>query len=294
MTRSSLALVLIASLFGEVAAAQQQTRGRLPLESVTTSQGLPSDSITTITTDSRGYVWFGTLDGLSRYDGERFVNYTTDDGLPDRMIWSIAEDARGGIWVGTFNGAARMTPTATRGRSLFARVATPRGKEGGATAVIVDRSGTIWSQCNDDLCFANDGRLQVDDSFHRAGGRDVNDIVSGVSGDLWLATTYGLMHRERDAVWHHFDVQPNHGGDDTDSVVCDADGRVWITNGFGVIVYTPKEGDTDTRSLAERAGPALTPGARLRMPAPGRQSPLQCRSPRRSFTRGRPTSGATA
>ncbi len=119
--RFGLALSLVVCLAGKASAVQMQARGRLPLESVTTSQGLPNDSISTITTDSRGYVWFGTLDGLSRYDGERFVDYTTDDGLPDRMIWSIAEDRRGGIWIGTRQGAVEMTPSATRGRSLFSR-----------------------------------------------------------------------------------------------------------------------------------------------------------------------------
>jgi ligand-binding sensor domain-containing protein/signal transduction histidine kinase len=268
MNRSALALLLVACLVGTAAAAQQQTRGRLPLESVTTSQGLPSDSITTITTDSRGYVWFGTLDGLSRYDGERFVSYTTDDGLPDRMIWSIAEDSRGGMWIGTFNGAAEMTPAATRVHSVFTRIPPLRGNGDNAAAVFVDRNGTVWSQCDHDLCVVKDGHLELDASFRRAGGRDVNHLASDAAGGLWLATDYGLMHREH-GVWQHFDVQPNHGGDETDAVVCDRDGRVWITNGFGIIVYAPKEGDTDARSLAERAGQPLTPGMPLHLPAPG-------------------------
>ena len=118
---------------------------------MTTSQGLPSDSISTITTDSRGYVWFGTLDGLSRYDGERFVDYTTDDGLPDRMIWSIAEDRRGGIWIGTRQGVAQLTPSATRGRALFAPILPPSGKAVDASALYIDRDGTVWTQCDADI-----------------------------------------------------------------------------------------------------------------------------------------------
>src|SRR5207253_9342858 len=113
------ALLLAVALSTNVEA--QAVRGRLPIESFTSAQGIANDSITTITTDSRGFVWFGTLDGLSRYDGDRFVNYTTDDGLPDRMIFSFAEDRKGDVWIGTTSGAAPMGTPATRGPRLFSK-----------------------------------------------------------------------------------------------------------------------------------------------------------------------------
>ncbi|HXH38669.1 MAG TPA: two-component regulator propeller domain-containing protein, partial [Thermoanaerobaculia bacterium] len=269
--RLGLAASLVVCLAANAYAAQQQVRGRLPLESVTTSQGLPNDSITTITTDSRGYVWFGTLDGLSRYDGERFIDYTTDDGLPDRMIWSIAEDRRGGMWIGTRQGAAEMTPSATRGHSLFARVQPPSGKAADASALYIDRAGTVWAQCGDvDLCVEKHGRLEVDEAFRRAGGRGVNEIAGAADGALWVATEYGLMHRGRGGEWHHIDMQPNRGGDGIGGVLLDGDGRVWVTNGFGIIVYAPADDDRDTRSLADRAGTPLLPGMPVRLPRPGK------------------------
>jgi signal transduction histidine kinase/streptogramin lyase len=269
--RFGLAVSLVLCFAGDVIAAQQQVRGRLPIESVTTSQGLPSDSITTITTDSRGYVWFGTRDGLSRYDGEHFVNYTTDDGLPDRMIWSIAEDRRGGIWVGTSRGLAEMTPGATRGHSLFTLMTPPSGKTDDASAVYTDRRGTVWAQCGAGLCVVNHGRLEADEAFRQAGGRGVRDMVEDGHAVFWVVTEYGLMRRGRDGAWRHFDVQPqtNGGGDSVGAVRCDREGRIWITNALGILVYQPGDDDRDTRSLAERAGPPLTPGMPLHLPGPG-------------------------
>src|SRR5215208_5426783 len=64
---------LVAALFATAqAVGSQPVRGRLPLEAFTVAQGLANDSVTAITPDSRGFLWFATLDGLSRYDGSAF------------------------------------------------------------------------------------------------------------------------------------------------------------------------------------------------------------------------------
>jgi len=46
----------------------------LPIRSYNTSDGLAGDRINKIVVDSRGFVWFGTPEGLSRFDGHRFVS----------------------------------------------------------------------------------------------------------------------------------------------------------------------------------------------------------------------------
>jgi ligand-binding sensor domain-containing protein len=55
----------------------------LPLRSYSTADGLVSNRISRIVSDSRGYLWFCTEGGLSRFDGHTFTNYTTEQGLPD-------------------------------------------------------------------------------------------------------------------------------------------------------------------------------------------------------------------
>lgn len=69
------------------------------------SNGLISNSITTIFKDHKGFMWIGTSSGLSRYDGHHFVNYTHDvfDSLSikDNYIVDIQEDFEGNLWVET-------------------------------------------------------------------------------------------------------------------------------------------------------------------------------------------------
>ena len=74
---------------------------QLMMDSLITLYGL---SIKTET----GFLWFGTLEnGISQYDGEKFVNFTTDDGLADNSVWAIHQDRDGYIWLGTRSGVSR-------------------------------------------------------------------------------------------------------------------------------------------------------------------------------------------
>ena len=63
-------------------AAPRASAEQLPLKSYTTADGLPSDRVHCILSDSRGFLWMGTEDGLSRFDGYGFRNIGTADGLP--------------------------------------------------------------------------------------------------------------------------------------------------------------------------------------------------------------------
>ena len=72
--------------------------------------GLPSDMVGDILQDSRGFLWIGTNNGLSRYDGYALKNYTYEpfnpDTLPCATVTELEEDAHGDIWIGTDVGLA--------------------------------------------------------------------------------------------------------------------------------------------------------------------------------------------
>lgn len=68
------------------------------------SDGLVQSQIHALHEDSQGYLWIGTLGGLSRWDGKEFVNFTTEDGLGSKYIRCLAEDEQGRILVGHYKG----------------------------------------------------------------------------------------------------------------------------------------------------------------------------------------------
>ena len=67
-------------------------------KTLTEADGLVSNTVLTVFEDSHGNMWFGTTDGLTRYDGENFQTFTTEDGLARNTIGLIFEDRQGMIW----------------------------------------------------------------------------------------------------------------------------------------------------------------------------------------------------
>ncbi len=72
---------------------------------LTVKQGLSQSSVTCIFQDRQGFMWFGTQDGLNRFDGYEIAVYKHDPAvagsLRENFVVSIAEDSLGALWVGT-------------------------------------------------------------------------------------------------------------------------------------------------------------------------------------------------
>ncbi|MBL4658483.1 MAG: hypothetical protein JKX73_10815, partial [Flavobacteriales bacterium] len=68
------------------------------------TNGLPSSEVHHAMQDAKGYMWFATNIGVSRFDGYKFQNYSFAEGLPDNTIFNIYEDYQGRIWFISFSG----------------------------------------------------------------------------------------------------------------------------------------------------------------------------------------------
>ncbi len=96
--------VLFACLF--VCAFRADAVAELRLTHYTTSNGLPQNTVSAIAQTRDGYLWFGTYDGLVRYDGVRFTIFDKGNtpGIRSNQIISIREDSEGTLWIGTGEG----------------------------------------------------------------------------------------------------------------------------------------------------------------------------------------------
>src|SRR5882672_753928 len=87
---------------------------RLPIKTYTTADGLAQNSVNRIVRDSRGFLWFCTDEGLSRFDGYAFTNYTTANGLSHPVVKDLLETRSGIYWVGTGLGVCQFNPKGQR------------------------------------------------------------------------------------------------------------------------------------------------------------------------------------
>ena len=71
---------------------------------LTPEDGLVQGQISSMLQDSKGYIWFGTFDGVSRWDGNNFMNIQTHNGLPASQVMDIAEAKNGLIYFAAYGG----------------------------------------------------------------------------------------------------------------------------------------------------------------------------------------------
>lgn len=116
---------------------------------LTVEQGLSNSTIETIFQDSRGFIWFGTRDGLNRYDGSQITVYRYHSGdstsITDNYIKSITEDKEGYIWIGTLNGLNRYD----RNKNSFIRFQHIPGNRNSISrnhisSLMIDKAGQLW------------------------------------------------------------------------------------------------------------------------------------------------------
>jgi ligand-binding sensor domain-containing protein/serine phosphatase RsbU (regulator of sigma subunit) len=67
-------------------------------------QGLSEQKVYTLLQDSKDYIWLGTANGVSRFDGKKFENFTSRNSLATGGVKCIMEDSLGFIWFGHLNG----------------------------------------------------------------------------------------------------------------------------------------------------------------------------------------------
>ncbi|MFC3414306.1 two-component regulator propeller domain-containing protein [Algoriphagus hitonicola] len=93
-----LTLILLFFGFGKVLGQQ------LPSENYTTADGLPNNAIRALHLDSRGILWIGTENGISKLENGSFENFFERDGLAFNSCWAIAEDKNHHLWFGSYGG----------------------------------------------------------------------------------------------------------------------------------------------------------------------------------------------
>jgi len=95
-------LFILLILFFEFAAANALRAQSISYVHYDEKDGLPSSTVYDITQDNDGFIWFGTENGLCRFDGKNFKTFTTKNGLPDNSILKVLSDRSGRLYFSPF------------------------------------------------------------------------------------------------------------------------------------------------------------------------------------------------
>ncbi len=210
------------------------TAERLPVKTYTVADGLLRDTVTRIRQDSRGFLWFCTGEGLSRFDGYGFTNFRADDGLPDRHVNDILETRAGVYLIATSGGLTRLNPTGIRNSQdhpLFTVFLPEDPKAKGFRVLFQDSSNQIFAGTTDGLYRIEKAAEAL--SLERVPLGDVPSasritaIIEDRRGGLWIGTTNGLVRLLASGQTELYTTANGLPNNSIESLVEDVNGKVW-------------------------------------------------------------------
>ncbi|MDX2044172.1 MAG: two-component regulator propeller domain-containing protein [Acidobacteriota bacterium] len=233
------------------------------LNNWSSDQGLPQNSVVDLARTKDGYLWIGTQEGVSRFDGINFKTFKDPKFWAEQAIFTnvILAASDSSLWVGTREGLNQIkneqfrTYTATSGLP---------GKY--VTALAEDQSGTIWVGTRNGIAKITGEQITTITSKDGLIHDDIRNIAFTDDGSVWVGSDHGLS-RIKDGKYEHFTEETGLTNNKITKLFVSRDGALWIGTEGGLnrfkdglfSAYTIKNGlpNNSVYSLAEDAEGAL-------------------------------------
>jgi signal transduction histidine kinase/ligand-binding sensor domain-containing protein len=213
---------------------------------ITINDGLSLSSVYNIYQDSKGFMWFGTEDGLNKYDGQSITVFgaTTDQHylLANKWIELVYEDKAGMIWLGSKGGLTMYNPR----KGIFNSL---KHEPGSLSSLSNDTISAIISDLLNDVWIGTFQGLNKVDRFTGEVTRVIpdepelmglNSRISGFtvdrSGTMWIGTHQGLFSQDRKSGLF-FNETANGSISPQTAIFCMAQGSgsLWLGTGMGLL-----------------------------------------------------------
>jgi signal transduction histidine kinase/ligand-binding sensor domain-containing protein/DNA-binding response OmpR family regulator len=224
---------------------------------LSTNNGLSQSNVTCILQDRAGFLWFGTQNGLNRWDGYQFIVYRNDpkdpNSLSNNYIRSLTEDAQGNIWIGTWGGGINCLNQNKYSFSHFSHdpKRTNSLSDNFVNCIRPDQAGQLWIGTENgglnkmDPVTGNCRTFKLDiRQSNSLPDNNVTDVLEDKDHQIWAATFRGGICRlnpgsEKFTRYAHDPRSP--GSLTYNNVRClfqDSHGQIWIgTRGGGLDCY---------------------------------------------------------
>ncbi len=223
---------------------------RITTENIIVQKGLSQNSGYAILQDKRGFMWFGTWDGLNRYDGYEFIEYDVESGLSHNTIRDLYEDDNGYLWIATEGGLDRLDMET--GEIVIYRkdITVPNSLSDSYILDINPQGDVLWISTANGLNKYNmeTGTFKRIKFYDGEGDPDmasyINRTYSDRSGNLWIATRYGLhkydlLEDEYHPFYHDPADKRSLSSNNVNDVLEDSEGNIWIGTANGLNKMEP-------------------------------------------------------
>jgi ligand-binding sensor domain-containing protein/signal transduction histidine kinase/DNA-binding response OmpR family regulator len=257
-----LYLIILTSGFFSGASNLQAQSPKLRFTHISNEEGISNSTIESIYQDSLGFIWFGTRDGLDRYDGNEIVIYRNDpsdsNSLSDNFIRCIYEDRHHNLWVGTTNGLNRLNREKNNFTRFKHRDDDPASLSLNlVTSLAEDRNNHLWVGTFGGGINLFDEKKETFKHYGAAllsgagsnqnkyiSDNRVNALFADQGGNLWVATYSCLnLFNTRDSSFTPFRndrALTNPSGNTITCIQEDRRGNLWLgTEDDGVFLFDP-------------------------------------------------------
>jgi len=234
------------------AQAQEVTLDLMPLSS---RDNFSQNTIQCIYQDSYGFMWFGTQDGLNKYDGYRievFKNRRNDfTSLSANHITAIIEDSNGNLWIGTRTGGLNKYD---RAKDIFTRFENKEGKTNSISAnqinvLLKDSRSNIWIGTPNGLnLLSKDGktfqRIPLNSTEGVATKEDVYSLFEDREKNIWIGTHNSLkmLRPNTSNVEEYKDLNSENQDNSINAISEDVHGNIWIGCASGLKMFDEQRG----------------------------------------------------
>jgi len=237
------------------------TENQIKFSHLTIDNGLSHNTVTSIIQDRKGFLWFGTLDGLNRYDGHsvKIFRHDFDDpnSLSDSGVRVVHEDKSGLLWIGTESGLNLFDPEKEQFIRYRHNPEDPTSLCGDfVRKIIEDKSGFLWMGCEGGLNRFDPRTRQFTQFKHNPDDpsslshNKIWTLHEDKSGFIWVGTDGGGLNRfdPESGIcirYRHDPHSPNSlSSDRVRTIYEDSSGNLWVgTSGGGLNRLDRKTGN---------------------------------------------------
>jgi diguanylate cyclase (GGDEF)-like protein len=202
-------------------------------QSWTTQEGLPQNTVSALLQTPDGYLWFGTEEGLVRFDGGSFAVFDKSNVrvLRDNAVACLWSDPSGALWIGTWGGdLLRM-----KGGAFEDMTGGTGPIRGGVWSIQGTPDGDHWAATSLGLLRFHEGTRTLLQAKDGLPNDDLRALCADGSGGLWIGTRSAGLFRMRGGRFEIPAGTESLNSEGVWSLLVARDGAVWVGTGGGLV-----------------------------------------------------------